>query len=126
MAAALLLLLIKHLVKRAELYEDPKPGHPPPTWIRGLLVLTSTGVSFAHGSNDGQNGMGLILLILIGILPGTYALNLQTDRASLEQIVRSADEAAQVLELRAVAVPAAGDGARVAEGPVAKNPGPRG
>ena len=86
-AAALLLLLMKRLVKRAELYEDPKPGHPPPTWIRGLLVLTCTGVSFAHGSNDGQKGIGLILLILIGILPGTYALNLQTDRASLEQIV---------------------------------------
>ena len=100
-AAALLLLLMKHLVKRAELYEDPKPGHPPPTWIRGLLVLTCTGVSFAHGSNDGQKGMGLILLILIGILPGTYALNLQTDRASLQQIVRSADAAAPVLEAMA-------------------------
>src|SRR5262249_6645622 len=44
-------------------------------WIRGLLILTCTGVSFGHGSNDGQKGMGLILLILIGILPGMYALN---------------------------------------------------
>ena len=48
---------------------------PPPLWIRGLLILTCTGVSFAHGSNDGQKGMGLIMLILIGTVPTTYALN---------------------------------------------------
>ena len=48
---------------------------PPPSWIRGLLILTCTGVSFAHGSNDGQKGMGLIMLILIGTVPTAYALN---------------------------------------------------
>jgi PiT family inorganic phosphate transporter len=48
---------------------------PPPFWIRCLLVLTCTGVSFAHGSNDGQKGMGLIMLILIGTVPTAYALN---------------------------------------------------
>src|SRR5205823_9545545 len=46
--------------------------------------LTCTGVSFAHGSNDGQKGMGLIMLILIGILPGTYALNLHANSAEVE------------------------------------------
>ena len=49
------------------LYKAPEGDEPPPWWIRGLLVLTCTGVSFAHGSNDGQKGMGLIMLILIGI-----------------------------------------------------------
>lgn len=44
-------------------------------WIRGVLILTCTGVSFAHGSNDGQKGMGLIMLILVGTLPMAYALN---------------------------------------------------
>src|ERR1700724_3271640 len=48
---------------------------PPPFWIRGMLILTCTGVSFFHGSNDGQKGMGLIMLILIGTVPTTYALN---------------------------------------------------
>ena len=48
---------------------------PPPAWIRGLLILTCTGVSFAHGSNDGQKGMGLIMLILIGSVPTAFALN---------------------------------------------------
>jgi inorganic phosphate transporter, PiT family len=74
-AAALLLLTLKVLVKNKALYEAPKGNKPPPVWIRGLLVLTCTGVSFAHGSNDGQKGMGLIMLILIGTVPTAYALN---------------------------------------------------
>src|SRR5271155_4464135 len=73
--AALLLLLLKLLVKKPELYESPKGDAPPPLWIRSLLVLTCTGVSFGHGSNDGQKGMGLIMLILIGTVPTAYALN---------------------------------------------------
>jgi len=70
-----LLLLARFLVRRPELYEAPKGDTPPPLPVRALLILTCTGVSFAHGSNDGQKGMGLIMLILIGILPGVYALN---------------------------------------------------
>src|SRR5246127_1465650 len=73
--AALLLLLLKLLVKKPELYQSPKGDTPPPFWIRGLLILTCTGVSFGHGSNDGQKGMGLIMLILIGTVPTAYALN---------------------------------------------------
>ena len=73
--AALLLLALRALVKSKELYEEPKGNAPPPAWIRGLLILTCTGVSFAHGSNDGQKGMGLIMLILIGTVPMAYALN---------------------------------------------------
>src|SRR3974377_423056 len=73
--AYLLLTVVKKIVKEKKLYEAPKGKHPPPCWIRGLLVLTCTGVSFFHGSNDGQKGMGLIMLILIGTGPTTYALN---------------------------------------------------
>ena len=73
--AALLLLALKALVKNAALYKEPVGNRPPPWWIRGLLVLTCTGVSFAHGSNDGQKGMGLIMLILVGTVPMAYALN---------------------------------------------------
>lgn len=73
--SALLLLLLRKLVKNKELYAEPKGNKPSPLWIRGLLVLTCTGLSFAHGSNDGQKGMGLIMLILVGTAPITYALN---------------------------------------------------
>ncbi len=73
--AALMLLILKAVVKKPELYEAPKTAAPPPFWIRALLILTCTGVSFGHGSNDGQKGMGLIMLILIGTVPTAYALN---------------------------------------------------
>ena len=73
--AALLFLALRVLVKNQALYEAPKGNTPPPIWIRGLLILTCTGVSFAHGSNDGQKGMGLIMLILVGTVPMAYALN---------------------------------------------------
>ena len=73
--AALLLLVLKALVKNRELYREPQGNRPPPWWIRGILILTCGGVSFAHGSNDGQKGMGLIMLILIGVVPIAYALN---------------------------------------------------
>src|SRR5271165_5979671 len=73
--SALLLLAMKVVVRSKTLYTAPEGKKPPPAWIRGLLVLTCTGVSFAHGSNDGQKGMGLIMLILIGVAPTAYALN---------------------------------------------------
>ncbi len=74
-AAALLLLALRVVIKNKRLFEAPKSAAPPPWWIRGILVLTCTGVSFAHGSNDGQKGMGLIMLILVGTVPLAYALN---------------------------------------------------
>ena len=74
-ASALLLLLAKSLIKVPKLYTAPKGKEPPPFWIRLLLIGTCTGVSFAHGSNDGQKGMGLIMLILIGTVPTAFALN---------------------------------------------------
>jgi len=70
-----LFLFMKALIKDKRLYEAPKGAEPPPFWIRAMLVFTCTGVSFFHGSNDGQKGMGLIMLILIGTVPTTYALN---------------------------------------------------
>jgi inorganic phosphate transporter, PiT family len=70
-----LLTVVKAIIKDKRLYEAPEGDEPPPWWIRGLLILTCTGVSFFHGSNDGQKGMGLIMLILIGTVPTTYALN---------------------------------------------------
>jgi PiT family inorganic phosphate transporter len=73
--SALLLFVMKRIVKNHKLYREPEGVQPPPFWIRALLFFTCTGVSFAHGSNDGQKGMGLIMLILIGTVPTAYALN---------------------------------------------------
>ncbi|RDS82859.1 anion permease [Dyella monticola] len=73
--AGLLMFLLKSVVKIPALYRAPEGNKPPPWPIRALLVLTCTGVSFSHGSNDGQKGMGLIMLILIGTVPTAYALN---------------------------------------------------
>ena len=73
--AALLFCCGQMLIKYPALYEAPKDKTPPPWPIRALLVLTCTGVSYIHGSNDGQKGMGLIMLILIGTVPTAYALN---------------------------------------------------
>src|ERR1700736_96893 len=73
--AAILLLVLKFVVRNAALYAEPKGDQPPAWWIRGILVITCTLVSFFHGSNDGQKGMGLIMLILIGTVPTAYALN---------------------------------------------------
>ena len=91
--AALLFIALKILVRKPELYRAPVGKTPPPLWIRGILMLTCTGVSFAHGSNDGQKGMGLIVLILVGILPGTYALKMSADQ---ETVASLSAEAAQL------------------------------
>jgi inorganic phosphate transporter, PiT family len=95
--AALLLLLAKFLIRNPKLYEAPEGDKPPTWWIRALLVLTCTGVSFSHGSNDGQKGMGLIMLILVGILPGIYAINPGTTQAGLAKVVASSAAVAPML-----------------------------
>jgi PiT family inorganic phosphate transporter len=73
--AAVVFFLFKLIARDPRLYKAPEGTAPPPFYIRALLVLTCTGVSFAHGSNDGQKGMGLIMLILVGTVPTAYALN---------------------------------------------------
>jgi len=90
--AAALLLISKKLIPAKELYEPPHGDSPPPWWIRALLIGTCTGVSFAHGSNDGQKGMGLIMLVLIGIVPAAYALNMNSSSADLAATVVAAQQ----------------------------------
>ena len=87
MGAGLLLLCLKFLVRRKDLYQAPDKDSRPPLWIRGVLMLTCTLVSFFHGSNDGQKGMGLIMLILVGLVPAAFAVNMANDLA-LEATVR--------------------------------------
>ncbi len=99
--SAVLLLLLKFTVRRKDLYETPKGKEPPPLWIRGLLILTCTGVSFAHGGNDGQKGMGLIMLILIGAAPTAYALNRTMSDADTPRFVETSASAGDIFRGRA-------------------------
>ncbi|HTW58576.1 MAG TPA: inorganic phosphate transporter [Terriglobales bacterium] len=95
--AYLLLLLMKAIIKNKKLYEAPEGTEPPPFWIRVLLVLTCTGVSFAHGSNDGQKGMGLIMLILVGTVPTAYALNHAITHKQSQDFIAVSQQAANTL-----------------------------
>jgi PiT family inorganic phosphate transporter len=96
--AALLLLAAKGLIKDPKLYSAPVGDAPPPFYIRCLLILTCTGVSFFHGSNDGQKGMGLIMLILIGTVPTAYALNHAVTYQESQDFIAVSQQAAQVLD----------------------------
>jgi PiT family inorganic phosphate transporter len=92
-----LLLLSKALIKDRRLYEEPLGNQPPPRWIRAILLITCTGVSFAHGSNDGQKGVGLIMLILIGILPTHYAINTNIDAVQVSQTLANIQKVQPIL-----------------------------
>jgi PiT family inorganic phosphate transporter len=94
--SAALLFVMKALVRSKKLYQEPAADAPPPLWIRALLVLTCTGVSFAHGGNDGQKGMGLIMLILIGAAPTAYALNRTMPDSATPAFIQSAHDARTV------------------------------
>ncbi len=99
-----LLLLLKLLVKKPELYEAPEGEMAPPWWVRGLLILTCTGVSFAHGSNDGQKGQGLLMLILIGVLPASYALKMDSKPDFVQFVVMYSQQAAEGLSKKSPGV----------------------
>ncbi|HEX8713864.1 MAG TPA: inorganic phosphate transporter [Terracidiphilus sp.] len=99
--AGLLIWVSKKLVRTPSLYQAPKNDAPPPWPIRMLLVLTCTGVSFCHGSNDGQKGMGLIVLILIGTFPTAYALNHALSPAEMQAFLAASGQVVQVLDVHA-------------------------
>jgi DNA-binding transcriptional LysR family regulator/phosphate/sulfate permease len=99
--AAILLLALKFVVRIPALYAEPKGDHAPPWWIRGILILTCTLVSFFHGSNDGQKGMGLIMLILIGTVPTAYALNRALPTSQVQAFAATSQAASAAIEQKA-------------------------
>ena len=107
--SAILLLIMKAVIRVPELYTAPTTNKPPTLWIRGLLVLTCTLVSFFHGSNDGQKGMGLIMLILIGVAPTAYALNRAPAEGQAAQFVASAQAASKIVEAHGAGYSIIGD-----------------
>ena len=94
--ALILMVVMKAALRNPLLFKAPVPRTPPPPGIRALLIFTCTAVSFAHGRNDGQKGMGLIMLILIGCAPATYAINRAADMGHMAGFVAIADQGASV------------------------------
>jgi PiT family inorganic phosphate transporter len=82
---------VQEMLKSPALHQPADPDKKPPLWIRAILVTTCSGVSFAHGSNDGQKGVGLIMLILIGLLPADFALNASLSKAQITDTVATAE-----------------------------------
>jgi PiT family inorganic phosphate transporter len=94
-AAILLLSVFRAFVRNNQIFEPPKGKEPPPLWIRFILITTCTGVSFFHGSNDGQKGVGLVMIILLTLLPAHFALNTGYDNTIA---LRELDNVTQLLE----------------------------
>lgn len=88
--AILIMFIFKRLVKNETVYKEPIPGKKPPIWIRMMLWITCGLVSFFHGQNDGQKGVGILMMILIAILPGQFSLdekiNLQSINGNVLEI----------------------------------------
>ena len=99
--AALILLGLKWLRRESKMHTNPDQRlsidgkKHPPFWNRLVLVLSAMGVSFVHGSNDGQKGIGLIMLVLIGIVPAKFVLDLNS---TTYQIERTRDAAQHLSE----------------------------
>src|SRR5690606_351135 len=91
-----LMYIIRSLTKKTiygeGLFKQPKKNAPPPLWIRTVLILTCTSVSFSHGSNDGQKGVGLVMLILIGIVPSYFALKISMNPSELIQPLKQVEQ----------------------------------
>src|ERR1700733_267656 len=109
--AAGLLFVLKTVLLRVTpaLFGEPKGDQPPPWWIRGILILTCTLVSFFHGSNDGQKGMGLIMLILIGTVPTAYALNRALPDSQIAAFTANSTVASKIIDSKAAGFNVIGD-----------------
>jgi PiT family inorganic phosphate transporter len=89
--------LMQAVLKDRRLYDQPTPDTVPVWWMRALLILTCTGVSFSHGTNDGQKSIGLMMLAIIGLMPGDYALNLAMTRQQIADVAAAMPAAAELI-----------------------------
>lgn len=93
-----LVLLLKKTVKYKKFYRAPHAKKAPPFWIRLVIILSSIHLSFSHGQNDGQKGVGIIMIILIAIVPAHFAINhhyhpekLMLQVNSIERVINKMD-----------------------------------
>ncbi len=87
----LIMYLLRVSIKNKSIFKAPKTNDPPPFMIRMVLLLTCTGVSYSHGSNDGQKGIGLVMLILVAIAPSYFALNPNVNLPKVKQEITMVD-----------------------------------
>lgn len=100
-ATIFLMYILKRTTKKDKLFKEPPKNTPPSLGIRSLLILSCTSVSFFHGSNDGQKGVGLVMLILIGIVPAYFALNPNVDLKQFNQPIKEITSVIKNAELEA-------------------------
>jgi inorganic phosphate transporter, PiT family len=91
--AILLMFLLKTTIKKKTIFKEPDPEKAPPIWIRATLIGTCTLVSYFHGNNDGQKGVGLMLVVLMGFLPLQFAFNPDIKPAEMSGSVRKIETA---------------------------------
>ncbi|MCB9235845.1 MAG: inorganic phosphate transporter [Bacteroidia bacterium] len=108
LAFLLMFILRKVFKKRPELFQPPGEEGKPPLWIRMVLIATCSAVSFSHGSNDGQKGVGLMMLILIGIVPAHFALNQSLELKGIESIRLEMNAAFEKVDRQALSAEAQG------------------
>lgn len=85
--AIVLMYILKKSISNKDIFKEPKKDTPPPLWVRAILITTCTLVSFFHGRNDGQKGIGLVMLVLIAFLPHYFAINTEVDPFKLQSEV---------------------------------------
>ena len=110
LAIMLMYILRINVKKRKKIFDEPDPQKAPPTWIRVILIITCTLVSFFHGSNDGQKGVGLLLVVFIAFLPMQFVINHNVPAADfsnaarrIEQVLLQSDSGQQADHVQALA-----------------------
>lgn len=110
-AALLLMMFLRKFVKSEKLFHVPQGENDKPSFfVRLLLIITCTLVSFFHGSNDGQKGVGLLMLILIAFLPATFAIDHNIPQ---DKIISSLNSTQQVVHKSLLTNPASHDFAKL-------------
>ncbi|MCS7017885.1 MAG: inorganic phosphate transporter [Cytophagales bacterium] len=99
-----LMFLLRFVFKAdSKIFREPPKGEPPPWWIRTILILTCTGVSYSHGSNDGQKGIGLVMLVLVSFSPVYFALDTSKDSQQLNSGLAGFQRTIQQINLQELA-----------------------
>jgi inorganic phosphate transporter, PiT family len=86
--AIVLMFILRSSVRNESnksMFKEPPAGERPPMWIRAILITTCSLVSFFHGQNDGQKGIGLLLVALMTFMPLQYSLSPNFDPKKVEQ-----------------------------------------
>jgi PiT family inorganic phosphate transporter len=96
--ALIVFMIFRLLFHRGDLYRPPHDDQPPAAWVRALLIATCTGVSFSHGTNDGQKSIGMIMLVIIGLMPTAYALNFSVSAQQLHAVAAEMPAAAELIQ----------------------------